>query len=210
MSELSMQSILSVLIGYLLGCMSPAAFLGRKHNKDLRKEGTGNLGATNTLIVLGAKSGILVMVFDIAKAFIASRIAKYLFPRQYYAGLLAGTGAVFGHCFPCHMKFKGGKGVASFAGMMLAHDPLIFLILLAICIVAALIVNYGVAMPLTAAILYPVLSLAFSGDFWIFGITAAASILLIVKHWSNIGKAMRHEHDSVRGFFKARLSSHKG
>ena len=100
--------------------------------------------------------------------------------------------------------------MASFAGMMLAHDPLIFLILLAICIVAALIVNYGVAMPLTAAILYPVFSLAFSGDFWIFGITAAASILIIVKHWSNIGKAMRHEHDTVRGFFKARLSSQKG
>lgn len=205
-----MFDFLSVLIGYFMGCMSPAAFLGRKYNKDLRKEGTGNLGATNTLIVLGAKNGIIVMVFDIAKAFVASRIAKHLFPRQYYAGLLAGTGAVFGHCFPCHMKFKGGKGVASFAGMMLAHDPLILLILLAICIVVALIVNYGVAMPITAAILYPVVSLAFSGDFWIFGITAVASILIIVKHWSNIGKAMRHEHDTVRGFFKARLSSQKG
>lgn len=204
-----MQSILSVLIGYFLGCLSPAAFLGRKHNKDLRKEGTGNLGATNTLIVLGAKNGILVMVFDIAKAFIASRIAKHLFPRQYYAGLLAGTGAVFGHCFPCHMKFKGGKGVASFAGMMLAHNPVIFLILLIIGLIMMLVINYGVATPVTAAVLYPVISLAFSGDLWIFGITAVASILIIVKHWSNIGKAMRHEHDTVRDFFKARLTSHK-
>ena len=76
-----MYNIFSVLMGYFMGCLSPAAFLGRKHNKDLRKEGTGNLGATNTLIVLGAKSGILVMVFDICKAFVASRIAKRLFPR---------------------------------------------------------------------------------------------------------------------------------
>lgn len=204
-----MNNIFSVLIGYFLGCLSPAAFLGRKHNVDLRKEGTGNLGATNTLIVLGVKNGIMVMIFDITKAFIASRIAKYLFPRQYYAGLLAGTGAIFGHCFPCHMKFKGGKGVATFAGMMLAHDPLILLILLAICIVVALIVNYGVSMPIAAALLYPPVSLAFSGDFWIFGITAVASILILVKHWSNIGKAIRHEHDTVRDFFKARLSSHK-
>ena len=205
-----MRALLSLGLGYLIGCLNPAALVSRIKKIDLRKEGTGNLGATNTLIVLGAKSGILVMLFDIAKAFVASRIAKYLFPRQHYAGLLAGTGAVFGHCFPCHMKFKGGKGVASFAGMMLAHDPLILLILLGICIVAALIVNYGVAMPITAAILYPVFSLAFSGDFRIFGITAVASILLIVKHWSNIGKAMRHEHDTVRVFFKAILSSQKG
>lgn len=209
MSGLSMQNILSVLIGYFMGCLSPAAFLGRKHNKDLRKEGTGNLGATNTLIVLGAKNGILVMVFDIAKAFIASRIAKRLFPRQYYAGLLAGTGAVFGHCFPCHMKFKGGKGVASFAGMILAHNPVIFLILLVVGLLMMFIINYGVATPVTGAALYPVISLAFSGDFWIFAITAVASILIIAKHWSNIGKAMRHEHDTVRHFFKARLSAHK-
>ena len=205
-----MHNILSVLIGYFLGCLSPAAFLGRKHNKDLRKEGTGNLGATNTLIVLGAKSGILVMVFDIAKAFAASRIAKYLFPRHYYASLLAGSGAVLGHCFPCHMKFKGGKGVASFAGMILSHDPLIFLILLVVGLLMMLIINYGVALPITAAVLYPVISLIFSGDGWIFLITAAVSILLIAKHWSNIGKAMRHEHDTVRHFLKTKLCSQKG
>ena len=205
-----MHSIFSVLIGYLMGCLSPAAFLGRKHNRDLRKEGTGNLGATNTLIVLGAKSGMVVMVFDIAKAFLASHIARRLFPRQYYAGLLAGTGAVFGHCFPCHMKFKGGKGVASFVGMMLAHDPLIFLMLLACSLVAVLIINYGVAMPVTAAVLYPVFSLIASGDGWIFGITAAASALIILRHLSNIGKAARHEHDTVSDFLKARLAPHKG
>ncbi len=205
-----MYNILSVLIGYFLGCMSPASFLGRKHNKDLRKEGTGNLGATNTLIVLGFRSGVLVMIFDIAKAFIASRIAKYLFPRQYYASLLAGGGAVLGHCFPCHMKFKGGKGVASFAGMILAHNPLIFLILLVVGLLMMLIINYGVALPITAAVLYPVISVIFSGDGWIFSITAAVSILLIAKHWSNIGKAMRHEHDTVRHFLKTKLCSQKG
>ena len=108
------------------------------------------------------------------------------------------------------MKFKGGKGGASFAGMMLAHNPLILLILLGICIVAALIINYGVAMPMTAALLYPFISLAFSADGWVFGITAVASALIIVKHWSNIGKAIRHEHDTISDFFKARLSAHKG
>lgn len=205
-----MHSLLSVFIGYFLGCLSPAAFLGRKHNKDLREEGTGNLGATNTLIVLGARNGIFVMLFDITKAFFASQIAKRLFPRHYYAGLLAGGGAVLGHCFPCHMKFKGGKGVASFAGMVLSHDPLIFLMLLVVSLAMMLIINYGVALPITAAVLYPVIALISSGDGRIFGITAAVSLLLIAKHWSNIGKAIRHEHDSVRDFFKARLVSTKG
>lgn len=75
-----MGNLISVIMGYFVGCLSPAAFLGRKHNVDLRKEGTGNLGATNTTIVLGKKAGAFVMLFDIVKAYAAAKIAKWLFP----------------------------------------------------------------------------------------------------------------------------------
>lgn len=201
-----MSNIVSAVIGYLLGCLSPAAFLGRKHNLDLRQEGTGNLGATNTTIVLGKKAGVFVMLFDIAKAYIASRIAKWLFPKQYYAGLLAGCAAVLGHVYPAHMKFKGGKGLASFAGMVLAYDPLIFLLLLAVGLVSMVIVNYGVAMPLTGAMLFPVVAGVGSMDVAVFTITAAASAVVIIAHWPNIGKAMRHEHQSVREFIRENLA----
>lgn len=204
-----MSSIISIAIGYFLGCLSPSSFLARKKNVDLRNEGTGNLGATNTTIVLGKKAGAFVMIFDIAKAYIAAQIAKLLFPRQYYASLLASCATVFGHIFPCHMKFKGGKGLAAFGGMVLAHDPLIFLILLVIGLVAMFVVNYGVALPLTAAVLFPVFAGVRSMDMTVFAITAVTSALIIIVHWKNIGKAMRHEHETVRGFIKTKLFTKK-
>lgn len=200
-----MGNVLSIVMGYLIGCLSPAAFLGKKQNMDLRQEGTGNLGATNTMIVLGAKKGVFVMLFDIAKAYVISVIARTLFPRRYYAGLLAGCSAILGHIYPCHMNFKGGKGLATFAGMVLALDPLIFLILLVVGLVVMLVVNYGVALPLTGALLLPLIAGTRTGDVMVFTITAIASTLLIIKHWSNIGKAMRGEHDTVRGFLKAKF-----
>lgn len=200
-----MSNLISIVIGYLLGCLSPSSFLARKNNVDLRTKGTGNLGATNTTIVLGKKAGVFVMIFDIAKAYVAALIAKWLFPRQYYAGLLASCATVFGHIFPCHMKFKGGKGLAAFAGMVLAHDPVIFLILLVIGLVAMFLVNHGVALPLTAAVLFPVIAGVRSTDVTVFAITTVTSALIIAVHWSNIGKAMRHEHETVRDFLKSKL-----
>lgn len=200
-----MGNLISVAIGYFLGCLSPAAFLGRRRNVDLRSEGTGNLGATNTTIVLGKKAGVFVMIFDIAKAYVAAKIARWLFPKQYYAELLAGCAAVFGHIFPCHMKFKGGKGLAAFAGMVLAHDPIVFLILLVIGLVVMFIVNFGVALPLTGALLFPVVTGVRSRDVGVFAICAVASALIIAVHWVNIGKATRHEHATVREFLKDKL-----
>lgn len=204
-----MGNLISVVIGYFLGCLSPSAFLGRKRNVNLREEGTGNLGATNTTIVLGKKAGAFVMIFDICKAYAAAKIAKWLFPQQYYAGLLASCASVFGHVFPCHMKFKGGKGLAAFGGMVLAHDPIIFLVLLAMGLAAMFIVNYGVALPLTGALLFPVTAGLRSGDVGVIVISAVASALIIAVHWANIGKAQRHEHASVREFLKTKLFTQK-
>ena len=204
-----MSSIISIAIGYFLGCLSPSSFLARKKNVDLRNEGTGNLGATNTTIVLGKKAGAFVMLFDIAKGYAAAKIAKWLFPQQYYAGLLASCAAVFGHVFPCHMKFKGGKGLAAFGGMVLAHDPIIFLVLLAMGLAAMFIVNYGVALPLTGAVLFPVAAGLRSGDVGVFAIAAVAGGVIIAAHWANIGKAQRHEHDTVREFLKTKFFTKK-
>lgn len=204
-----MGNLISVIMGYFVGCLSPAAFLGRKHNVDLRKEGTGNLGATNTTIVLGKKAGAFVMLFDIVKAYAAAKIAKWLFPQQYYAGLLASCAAVFGHVFPCHMKFKGGKGLAAFGGMVLAHDPIIFLVLLAVGLVAMFLVNFGVALPMTGAVLFPVAAGLRSGDVGVFAIAAVTGGVIIAAHWANIGKAQRHEHDTVREFLKTKFFTKK-
>ena len=195
-----MEWILCLLIGYSLGCLHPAALLGKLKNVDLKQVGTKNLGATNTMLNLGKLSGAIVMVADIAKSYIACKIAKHLFPLLSAAGLLAGFAAIVGHCFPFYLNFDGGKGLAAFAGLVLAHDPVIFLILAVIAIAAILIVNYGVAMPFSAGVLFPVLSWLRSKSIVLTVLSLASSLLLLVKHWPNIQRARAGNEIKVREY----------
>lgn len=121
-----LETVISLVIGYLLGTLSPAALFAKLKKVNLRKRGTGNLGATNTTMVLGKQYGALVMILDIGKAFLACKLAELLFPELAVAGLLAGAAAVVGHIYPFYMKFKGGKGLAAFGGMILAYNPWMF------------------------------------------------------------------------------------
>lgn len=146
------ETVVSLLIGYLLGMLSPAALFAKRKKVNLRKCGTGNLGATNTTMVLGKKYGALVMILDIGKAFLACKLAELLFPELAVADLLAGAASVVGHIFPFYMKFKGGKGLAAFGGMILAYNPWILLGLLAVGIVLIFIFNYGIAITIFAAV----------------------------------------------------------
>lgn len=196
------KSVISLVIGYLLGTLSPAALFAKLKNVNLRKRGTGNLGATNTTMVLGKQYGALVMILDIGKAFLASKLAKLLFPELAVAGLLAGAASVVGHIFPFYMKFKGGKGLAAFGGMILAHNPWMFLGLLVGGIILVLIINYGIAMPMSVSVLFPVLVAVTSRDPVAIAICAATSVLIIVKHWSIFGRIRRGEDTKARDFIR--------
>lgn len=197
-----MKTFLCILIGYLLGSLSPAALISRVKKKNLKNHGTGNLGATNTMLVFGKGYGVLVMIFDIAKAFLAVKLIDFLFPDIPYIGLITGFAVVVGHIFPFYLKFKGGKGLAAFGGLVLAYDPMSFVILLAIGIVLMLIVNYAVALPVSASVLFPFLSWLRSGDIVVFIITAALGVLVILKHSSNIRRAVRGEDIRIREYLK--------
>ena len=89
-----MKSIICILIGYVFGSFSPAALLSSAKGTDLRHCGTGNLGATNTILVMGKKIGMLVMVLDICKSYLAAKLAQKLFAKFVLAGMLAAFGAV--------------------------------------------------------------------------------------------------------------------
>ncbi len=201
-------------IGYLLGCyllgsISPSALISKLKKKDIRKHGTGNLGATNTMINFGRGWAVLVMAFDIFKAFLAVKLGHWLLASQPLAAVTGGSAAVLGHVFPFYLKFKGGKGLASYGGMILALNPLLFLILLIITLAAMFIVNYGVAMPMTAAVLFPIMyGLFMYGEhsvtigIWAGVIAAGISAVIAAKHFSNIGKARRGEDTPVREYVK--------
>ena len=89
-----MAYFIAALMGYLLGCSNMAYYIAKWKKADFRDKGTGNLGATNTAFVLGKKSGIFVLIFDILKSFFSYKIAKWLFPKLLIAGILASIGAI--------------------------------------------------------------------------------------------------------------------
>jgi len=134
--------LLYILIGYALGCIQTAYIIGKIRGVDLRTKGSGNLGATNALRVMGAKLGLITFGTDILKAVIAFIVMKYLLNGGDLGGLYGGLGVVLGHNFPFYLKFKGGKGIAVTAGVMLVLNPLITLIIIAAMVGLIIITKY--------------------------------------------------------------------
>ena len=197
-----MRVVCCLLIGYLLGALNPAHFLSKRKGVDLRKEGTGNLGTTNTMLVMGKAHAVAVLLLDMGKAVLSAKIAKWLFPKLMVAGLLAALGAILGHIYPYHMHFRGGKGLACFGGMILEYNPVVFAILLAIGLVLVLIVNYGVALPVSAAILFPIAAGMVSRKLSVFLVSLCASAIILYAHRENVQWALRHEDIRVREYLR--------
>lgn len=120
--------MIAIFIGYLFGLITTGYFYSKHVNVDIRKLGSGNIGTTNTFRTLGKKAGIIVFLGDGFKGVFAVLLVWLIFHEKYPEGIkileaYAGLGAVLGHNFPVHLKFKGGKGIATTAGMMLAFCP---------------------------------------------------------------------------------------
>lgn len=122
------ERLICLIIGYALGMFQTAFIYGKLHGIDIREHGSGNAGTTNTLRVFGTKAGLIVLVGDILKCILAIVISGILFdashPEEVYLlKLYAATGAILGHNFPFYLKFKGGKGIAATAGLILSFHP---------------------------------------------------------------------------------------
>lgn len=204
------QLIVILMIGYLIGSINLSIVLSKLMGKgDIREQGSGNAGTTNTLRVLGKGSAVLVLIFDICKAVIAILIARWLLNVTnitmdtnviaYTCGnLLAALGAILGHNFPIYYGFKGGKGIATSLGALLMIEwqiGLVCLIFALVLMIASRMVSLG---SICTAILYPVLvwvmGEAFGTSFEaklayvIFAVCIAA--LAIFRHRSNIKRLL--------------------
>ena len=191
-----MSAIISLGMGYLIGCISPAAWISKKKNVDLKKEGTKNLGATNTAIVLGRKAGIFVMLFDILKSYFSARLARVLFPQLVAAGLIACFGVILGHCFPVTMQVQGGKGLAAFGGMVLAYRMWFFPVIVLPGLLLMAIFNTGAAMPFLASIMFPVLVALTQGSWQEIAMAALTGCFILFMHRDNLKRA-REKRDVV-------------
>ena len=148
--------LFAVLGGYLLGCSNMAFYLEKMTKKSIRGGGSGNLGASNTVIRLGWLAGLLVGIHDIGKALLVVYLARWLLPQWEYAAVAAGIACVLGHIFPFYLKFKGGKGFASYVGVIFALDWRIALAIIAMIFVVTLITDYIVAATMMTTISAPI------------------------------------------------------
>lgn len=141
-----MLRILLLIIGYFIGNIETGYIFGKLNKMDIRNYGSGNAGATNTLRVLGPKAGLIVFFGDFCKSLIPCLVVRYIFrdnvSLSYVYMLYIGLGVVLGHNFPFYLGFKGGKGVASTAGIIMALDIRIAAVCLAIFIVIVAVTRY--------------------------------------------------------------------
>ena len=204
-----MEIVACVLIGYVLGCFSPSAILSEIKKVDLRTSGTRNMGATNAFAVLGRRAGVIVLVIDVFKAFLAYHICQALFPAIDCSGLIGGLFAVVGHVFPATMRFKGGKGLASFAGVVLARNPAAFLVLLIACLALMLVVNYSFVVPFGGAIGFFIVEASSGSGAVALSLTAILGAIIVCKHFGNAMRAFRGEDVTVREFLRRYLFKHE-
>lgn len=123
-----LEKVICLVVGYIFGLFQTAYFYGKAHGIDIRQHGSGNSGTTNALRVLGTKAGLIVFAGDCLKCIIAIVLTKLVFGTShteavYLLAIYTAAGVILGHNFPFYMNFKGGKGIAATAGLVLAFHP---------------------------------------------------------------------------------------
>lgn len=193
-----MRYILCFLIGYVLGTVNYAYIIGRIKGFDIRTKGSTNAGASNATVTMGWKIGVIVGLCDILKAFVSVIIVKFIFPELEFAGVIAGVSCILGHIFPFYLNFRGGKGFASYLGMILALDWRFFLIIGVSIIIITVVTDYIALATLTTVVVYPLYLIFTRIEIIVLLIVTVASIVMIFKHISNIKKIISGQEIGLR------------
>ncbi len=197
-----MAYLAAISLGYLLGSSNLAYWLAKWNHVDFRKGGPGNLGASNTTILLGWRAGVAVAIHDVGKAVLAVVLTRLLFPDMEFAAAAAGVAAVLGHVFPFYLKFKGGKGLASFYGTVLALNWKVGIAIGLLLVIITLVTDFISLGTLTVSLAAPVGFLLITGRVIIPLILAVASVVLIVKHIENIHRLLNKTEIGLRSAIK--------
>ncbi|OAN99505.1 glycerol-3-phosphate acyltransferase [Sphingomonadales bacterium EhC05] len=194
MQSMWIEPILSVLFGYILGSVPFGLILTRLTGAgDLREMGSGNIGATNVLRTGNKAIAALTLLLDIGKGAAAVYLASLISPGL---GVLAGLGAFFGHLYPVWLKFKGGKGVATLLGVVIALMPIAGLIFAVIWIGSVILWRYSSVGGMLAAASVPIVALGF-GEYAMMPMFIGLALLVIWKHRANIERLMAGQEPKV-------------
>lgn len=195
------QLIVITIVAYLIGSINLSIIICKLMGKgDIREQGSGNAGTTNTLRTLGKLPALIVLIFDVLKAVIAIYLGKWLItlgqaqntmiPYNDFAMALSSIGVILGHNFPIYYGFKGGKGIATSLGVLLTIEWKIGLVCLVFALVLMLLTRMVSVGSIAAAILYPVLVLVMGTEFtnkWIYlAFSLVIALMAVIRHRANI------------------------
>ena len=187
MNEFSTSILIAALFGYLLGSIPFGLILTRAAGLgDVRKIGSGNIGATNVLRTGNKKLAAATLLLDALKATAAAAIASHF---SLEAGIAAGFCAFLGHLFPVWLGFKGGKGVATYIGVLLGLAPLMVLVFAVLWLGVAKLSRYSSLSALVATLIIPVVEW-FSGDHRIAAALGVMTVITWIKHKANISRLL--------------------
>ncbi|MBR6782216.1 MAG: glycerol-3-phosphate acyltransferase [Clostridia bacterium] len=182
--------LIGILVGYGLGCVNAAYFLARLRGFDIRDRGSKNAGASNVVITLGKKMGLLCAAFDMAKAIVAVWMMAWLFPETNTFAVTA-SACILGHIFPFYMGFRGGKGLACLGGAILAFDLRVFVALLIFEVFVVLVSRYICFVPITASAMLPLIYGFMHRDLWGAMLLAGVGLVIFCKHLVNIRRILQ-------------------
>lgn len=186
-----MYRLISLLIGYFIGCISMGFIVGKLTKTDLRQKGSGNLGTTNALRVLGFRAGLATFLGDILKGVVAFFLCRAIFSDfGFMAGVYAGAGTILGHDFPFYLKFKGGKGIASTIGFVLTlafvFTPLFAVITIGVGILGVAFSRFISVGSILFSISIPISAFFLGMPIEAVGLFTALAFLALWRHRANI------------------------
>lgn len=193
-------AIFALLTGYLFGSFPSGYVVGKCKGIDIREHGSKNIGATNVTRTLGKKWGVLVFALDVLKGILGVRVAMAVFGTPgtmlgvtvpQFLGIMAGFGCFLGHCFPVWLGFKGGKGVAVGAGLLMGLMPWTAVIGLALWGACYQLSRYVSLASILAAVSLPITTWFLYGHFTpLFWFTLVMSLIAIWRHRANIQRLL--------------------
>ncbi|WP_040928662.1 glycerol-3-phosphate 1-O-acyltransferase PlsY [Nosocomiicoccus massiliensis] len=196
---MELSTIVLLIASYIFGAIPFAYIIGKVfYNVDIRQHGSGNIGTTNTFRILGKKSGIIVLILDFLKGAIPVYVAMWM--NVDIPVIIFGLCAALGHVFSIFLKFKGGKAVATGAGVIMAVTPLIFLIILLCFLIVLTVFHYVSLASVSAVTMLFILSL-FTNNLALKIVSGILFILIVFKHIPNM-KRIKNKTEPKAYLFK--------
>lgn len=201
-------TVIAFILAYLLGSIPTAVWIGKRfHGIDVREHGSGNAGATNTIRVLGWKTGLPVMLIDVAKGWLAAMLPRFLHLAPAESALLTdlqiltGLTAIMGHIFPVFAGFRGGKGVATVFGTLLAINPALTLVCIGVFLIVLLLTGIVSVSSMSAGIAFPVFLFTVFNTPSVFlkVFSVFIAVALLVTHRNNIKRLLKGEEKKLFG-----------